>query len=58
MLDGLPNLLDLGKLKIGENVIEMFTCDLSTKRTISKLFKKSNYSMLGFKKLCLQGDFA
>jgi len=33
MLDGLPNLQDLGKLKIGQNVPEIFSCDMYSEET-------------------------
>lgn len=39
MLDGLPNLQDLGKLSIGETVPEALTCDLALERGAQQTIK-------------------
>lgn len=39
MLDGLPNLQDLGKLLVGEDVPEIFDCDLRSERGAQSTIK-------------------
>jgi bacterioferritin len=41
MLDGLPNLQDLGKLLIGENPVEMLGCDLAVEKTAQAYVKEA-----------------
>lgn len=41
MLDGLPNLQDLGKLFVGENVPEVLDCDLRAERAAQATVKEA-----------------
>jgi len=42
-LEGLPNLQDLGKLRIGETIPEMFDCDLALRRAIAVMEEEQDF---------------
>jgi bacterioferritin len=56
VLDGLPNLQDLGKLLVGEDVPEIFDCDLRSERAAQAAVKEGIAHCESVRGLCFARD--